>query len=116
MCPCNTSYAFFQEFSVRFAEAAAGTIFYLGFGESEKGAFPLDSFFAMHEIPSCFEQEYGWLGSHHGGACLTDWWWYVNVVFALFNLMKYCEHVFVFVQYIFLEIWLLPVMLIFILV
>ena len=45
------SYAFFQEFSVRFAKAARGTIFYLGNGESENGAFSEESFFAKHEIP-----------------------------------------------------------------
>ncbi|XP_064382740.1 ADP-ribosyl cyclase/cyclic ADP-ribose hydrolase-like isoform X2 [Halichondria panicea] len=51
MCECMVSYAFFQEFSVRFAKAARGTIFYLGNGESENGAFSEESFFAKHEIP-----------------------------------------------------------------
>lgn len=51
MCPCYTSYAFFEEFSNRFARAAKGTIFYLTFGEAEEGAFRENSFFARDEIP-----------------------------------------------------------------
>ncbi len=51
-CNCKVSYAFFEEFSFRFAKAARGTIFYLGHGESTNGAFNKMSIFAEIEIPN----------------------------------------------------------------
>lgn len=44
--------AFWERFSVEFAQAARGTAFYLGYGEKPGGTFQLTSFFAKSELPN----------------------------------------------------------------
>lgn len=44
--------SFFEQFSKVFAQAAQGTVFYLGNGERENGTFSSGSFFAKVEIPN----------------------------------------------------------------
>ena len=51
-CPCSVAFDFFEKFSVLFAEAAQGVIFFLGYGERVNGTFSESSFFAKYEIPN----------------------------------------------------------------
>ena len=51
-CPCSVAFDFFEEFSVLFARAAQGVIFFLGYGEKVNGTFSESSFFAKYEIPN----------------------------------------------------------------
>ena len=51
-CPCSVSFAFFEEFSILFARAAEGLIFYLGYGENSGGTFNETSFFSQYELPN----------------------------------------------------------------
>ncbi len=46
------SFDFFEQFSLLFARAARGTIFFLGYGEREGGTFDETSFFAKYELPN----------------------------------------------------------------
>ena len=50
-CPCNTSFAFFENFSIRFAKAAEGTIFFIGSDVNSEGPFKVNSSFSKLEIP-----------------------------------------------------------------
>ena len=43
---------FWNQFSIEFASVAKGTIFYLGYGERDGGAFRNTSSFARFEIPN----------------------------------------------------------------
>ncbi len=51
-CLCNVSFMFWVQFSIDFAKAAEGTIFYLAYGEREGGPFSTTSIFAEHELPN----------------------------------------------------------------
>ncbi|XP_064407201.1 ADP-ribosyl cyclase/cyclic ADP-ribose hydrolase 2-like [Halichondria panicea] len=51
-CPCSVAFDFFEQFSVLFARAAQGVIFFLGYGEKVNGTFSESSFFAKYEIPN----------------------------------------------------------------
>ena len=51
-CPCSVTTDFWVQFSTEFAQAARGTIFYLGYGERNGGTFQSTSFFATVEIPN----------------------------------------------------------------
>ena len=45
--------AFWARFSVKFAQSAQGTAFFLGYGEKKNGAFNnMSSFFSQHELPN----------------------------------------------------------------
>ncbi len=56
-CPCSVSSDFFELFSILFARAARGTIFFLGYGEKAGGTFSENSFFAKYEIPNLSTSE-----------------------------------------------------------
>ncbi len=51
-CLCDVTSNFWSQFSIEFALAAEGTIFYLTNGNRDSGAFSSTSFFAIHEIPN----------------------------------------------------------------
>ena len=54
-CPCDNCIpviSFWTEFSIQFAQAAKGTVFWLARGENPAGTYRNSSFFAMHEIPN----------------------------------------------------------------
>lgn len=51
-CLCSVSGSFWERFSIEFATAANGSVFYLGYGERSGGTFQQDSFFALYELPN----------------------------------------------------------------
>lgn len=51
-CPNTPTRSFWFQYSVEFAQAASGTVFFLTDGESSVGAFNTESFFATAELPN----------------------------------------------------------------
>ena len=51
-CLCSVTTNFWNQFSVEFATVAKETVFYLGYGERDGGAFKNTSAFAQYEVPN----------------------------------------------------------------
>ena len=50
-CPSNTTYAFWEQFSILLANSTRGIAFWAGYGNRKKGAYSPTSFFAKYEFP-----------------------------------------------------------------
>ncbi len=56
-CTCSVTTQFWVEFSARFSQAAQGTVFFLGDGAREGGAFNPQSFFSTVELLNLSQED-----------------------------------------------------------